>query len=57
MSRSAAVFMGRSGTAARCAELLSEDWPRYVRCQLMSAGSYPADRPYADGQPRGPPTP
>ena len=55
MSRSAAVFIGRSGSAARCAEWLSEDRPQHVRCPLMNAGSHPTDRPYFGGQPRGPP--
>jgi hypothetical protein len=67
MSRSAAAFMGRSGTAARCAEWLSEGWPHYVRCPLMNAGSdltgrprlsprpFGVRRPYPDDRPRGPP--
>jgi|HubBroStandDraft_3_1064219.scaffolds.fasta_scaffold431490_2 hypothetical protein len=55
MSRSTSVFMGRVGTVAWCAERLSEDRPRDIRCPLMSAGSYPTGRPYASGQPRGPP--
>ena len=55
MSRSTSVFMGRVGTVARCAEWLNEDWPRDIRCPLISAGSYPTGRPCASGQPRGPP--
>lgn len=55
MSRSAAVFMGRSDTVAQRAEWLSEDTPRDICCPLMSAGSHPTGRPHADGQPRGPP--
>lgn len=55
MSRSAAVFMGRADTVSRCAEWLSGDWPPDVRCPRMNAGSHPADRPYASGQPRAPP--
>ena len=55
MSRSAAVFIGRSDTVAQRAEWLSEDRPRDICCPLMSAGSHPNGRPYADGQPRAPP--
>jgi len=67
MSRDAAAFTGQSGSATRCAEWLSEDWPPYVCCPLMNAGSHPTGRPrlsprpfgvrrpYADDRPRGPP--
>jgi hypothetical protein len=67
MSRSAAAFMGRSGTGAQCAECLSEGWPHCVSCLLMNAGShltgrpclsprpFGVRRPYADDWPRGPP--
>jgi hypothetical protein len=55
MARTTSVLMGRVGTVARCAEWLSEDWPPDIRYPLISAGSYPTGRPYASGQPRGPP--